>query len=119
MVNWLWVDAFVANQATLTILYFPIIINVKKIICILFFTIPASTITIDKKWFFKSWSINAYIDIENILNAKRQLPSEYGIDPNLGPLVEGTGENSESYPLYEIINNSGTVLPSIGLLIEF
>ena len=76
-------------------------------------------IRIDKKWFFKSWSLNAYIDIENILNAKRQLPSEYGIDPNLGPLVEGTGENSESYPLYEIINNSGTVLPSIGLLIEF
>ena len=76
-------------------------------------------VRIDKKWFFKSWSLNAYIDIENILNAKRQLPSEYGIDPNLGSLVEGTGENSESYPLYEIINNSGTVLPSIGLLIEF
>ena len=76
-------------------------------------------IRIDKKWFFKSWSLNAYIDIENILNAKRQLPSEYGIDPSLGPLVDGTGENLESYPLYEIINNSGTVLPSIGLLIEF
>lgn len=76
-------------------------------------------IRIDKKWFFKSWSLNAYIDIENILNAKRQLPSEYGIDPNLGPLAEGT-ENSEStIALYEIINNSGTVLPSIGLLIEF
>ncbi|MDG1283164.1 MAG: TonB-dependent receptor [Flavobacteriales bacterium] len=76
-------------------------------------------IRVDKKWFFKSWSLNAYIDIENILNAKRELPSEYGIDPNLGPLVAGTGETSDSYPLYEIINNSGTVLPSIGLLIEF
>jgi hypothetical protein len=76
-------------------------------------------IRIDKKWFFKSWSLNAYIDIENILNAKSQLPSEYGIDPNLGPLVDGTGENSDSYPLYEIINSSGTLLPSIGLLIEF
>ena len=76
-------------------------------------------VRLDKKWFFKSWSLNAYIDVENILNGKSQLPSEYGIDPNLGPLVEGTGENSESYTLYEIINNSGTVLPSIGLLIEF
>ncbi|MGY8932492.1 MAG: hypothetical protein ACKVH2_07255, partial [Flavobacteriales bacterium] len=76
-------------------------------------------VRIDKKWFFKSWSINAYIDIENILNSKSQLPSQYGIDPNLGPLVEGTGENSDSYPLYEIINNSGNLLPSIGLLIEF
>ena len=76
-------------------------------------------IRVDKKWFFKSWSLNAYIDIENILNAKRELPSEYGIDPNLGPLVSGTGETSYSYPLYEIVNNSGTVLPSIGLLVEF
>ena len=76
-------------------------------------------IRIDKKWFFKSWSLNAYIDIENVLNSQGQLPSQYGIDPNLGPLVDGTGENSDSYPLYEIINNSGTLLPSIGLLIEF
>jgi len=76
-------------------------------------------IRIDKKWFFKSWGLNAYIDIENILNSKTELPSQYGIDSNLGAIVEGTGENSNSYSLYEIINNSGTVLPSIGLLIEF
>ena len=76
-------------------------------------------IRIDKKWFFKSWGLNAYVDIENILNSKTELPSQYGIDPNLGPVVEDTGENSNSYPLYEIINNSGTALPSIGLLIEF
>ena len=76
-------------------------------------------IRIDKKWFFKSWGLNAYIDIENILSSKTELPSQYGIDSDLGTIVEGTGENSNSYPLYEIINNSGTALPSIGLLIEF
>ena len=76
-------------------------------------------IRIDKKWFFKSWSLNAYIDIENILNAKRQLPSEYGEDSNLGPLAEGTEDSESTIALYEITNNSGTVLPSIGLLIEF
>ena len=76
-------------------------------------------VRIDKKWFFKSWSLNAYIDIENILNSKSQLPSQYGIDSNLGELVDGTDGNPDNYPLYEIINNSGTLLPSIGLLIEF
>jgi len=76
-------------------------------------------IRIDKKWFFKSWGLNAYIDIENILSSKTELPSQYGIDSDLGTIVEGTRENSNSYPLYEIINNSGTALPSIGLLIEF
>ena len=48
-------------------------------------------IRIDKKWFFKSWGLNAYIDIENILNSKTELPSQYGIDSNLGTIVEGTG----------------------------
>ena len=72
-------------------------------------------IRIDKKWFFKEWSLNAYIDIENIYNAKKQLPSEYGLDPNLGPLADETGD----YKLYEIVNESGTIIPSIGLLIEF
>ena len=76
-------------------------------------------IRIDKKWFFKTWSLNTYIDVENVYNYKTQLPPEYGIDPNLGQLVEGTGENSNSHSLYEIINDSGTILPSIGLLIEF
>jgi len=36
----------------LAILYFPIIINVKKIIRILLFAIPAPAIAIDEKWFF-------------------------------------------------------------------
>ena len=56
-------------------------------------------IRIDKKWFFKSWSLNAYIDIENILNAKSQLPSQYGIDSNLGDLVDGTDGNPDKLPL--------------------
>ena len=52
MVNWLRVDAPVANQTALAILYLPIVIDVKKIICILLFAIPAPAIAIDEKRFF-------------------------------------------------------------------
>ncbi|MBJ11139.1 MAG: ferric aerobactin receptor [Flavobacteriales bacterium] len=73
---------------------------------------------LDKKWYFNKWSLNAYIDVENLYNYKIQLPPEVGIDPEIGEEIY-TAQNSGEYSLYEIINESGTVLPSIGLLIEF
>ena len=73
---------------------------------------------LDKKWYFNNWSLNAYIDIENLYNYKIHLPPEVGIDPEIGEEIY-TAQNSGEYSLYEIINESGTVLPSIGLLIEF
>ena len=62
--------------------------------------------------------MNAYIDVENLYNYKIQLPPEVGIDPEIGEEIY-TAQNGGEYSLYEIINESGTVLPSIGLLIEF
>ena len=74
---------------------------------------------LDKKWYFNKWSLNAYIDVENLYNFKIQLPSsEVGIDSEIGEEIY-TAQNAGEYSLYEIINESGTVLPSIGLLIEF
>jgi hypothetical protein len=73
---------------------------------------------LDKKWYFNKWSLNAYIDVENLYNFKIQLPSEVGIDSEIGDEIY-TSESSDQYSLYEIVNESGTVLPSIGLLIEF
>ena len=73
---------------------------------------------LDKKWYFNKWSLNAYIDVENLYNFKIQLPSEVGIDSEIGDEIY-TSDSSDQYSLYEIVNESGTVLPSIGLLIEF
>ena len=46
------------------------------------------------------------------------MPSEVGIDSEIGDEIY-TSDSSDQYSLYEIVNESGTVLPSIGLLIEF
>lgn len=76
-------------------------------------------IRLDKKWFFKKWSLNAYLDIENLYNYKIQLPSEVGVDNELSDQPIYEAQNDSQYSLYEIVNDSGTILPTVGLLIEF
>ena len=76
-------------------------------------------IRLDKKWFFKSWSLNAYIDIQNLYNNKIKLRSDVSNNPDVGPIIYDSDGDPDRYSLYEIPNESGTVLPSIGLLIEF
>ena len=76
-------------------------------------------IRVDKKWFLKNLAINAYIDIQNIYNfqAKGQ-PFLDVVKDASGNAVEDPN-NPGSYQIKEIENTSGTVLPSIGLMIEF
>jgi outer membrane receptor for ferrienterochelin and colicin len=76
-------------------------------------------IRLDKKWFFKSWSLNAYIDIQNLYNNKIKLRSDVSNNPDVGPIIYDSDGDPDRYSLYVIPNESGTVLPSIGLLIEF
>ncbi len=76
-------------------------------------------VRVDKKWYFDQWAINAYIDIQNIYNFQAVGQSFLDIKRD----AEGNGiidpDNPGSYQLSEIENVSGTVLPSIGLMIDF
>lgn len=83
---------------------------------------PAShglDIRVDKKWFFNEWAINAYIDVQNIYNfqAVGQPYLDVDRDDSGNPIVDPN--NPLSYQISEIENVSGTVLPSIGLMIDF
>ena len=73
-------------------------------------------IRIDKKYYFKKWTLNIYLDIENVYNKVAVL------GPNLSVVRNEFGEpieNSDGLydPLY-IENTYGQFLPSIGLIIE-
>ena len=73
-------------------------------------------IRIDKKYYFKKWTLNIYIDIENVYNKVATL------GPYLSVVRDELGfpiENSEGLyePLY-IENTYGQFLPSIGLIVE-
>ena len=84
--------------------------------------LPAShqlDIRIDKKIYFKKTSLNIYLDIQNLYNRKIVLPSSVTVvrDQNNNPVVDPN--DSSKYLLKQIRNESGTILPSIGVMFEF
>lgn len=76
-------------------------------------------IRIDKKWFFKKWSLNTYLDIQNLYNFQLEGQPFLNVrrDSSGNPITDPN--NPEAYKTYLIANENGTVLPSIGIMIEF
>jgi hypothetical protein len=74
---------------------------------------------IDKKYFFERWNLNWYFDIQNAYNFRAQQP------PRLVPVRDASGglvinpQNPNQYLLRNVENPAGTVLPTVGLIIEF
>ncbi len=80
-------------------------------------------IRVDKQFYFKKWSLNFYIDIQNIYNFKAEEPDRLVrmsfIDPNYDDVY--FDENGvERYELKKITpDGSGTILPTLGIIVEF
>ena len=76
-------------------------------------------IRLDKKYFFDRWNLNWYVDIQNAYNYKAQQP------PQIVPVRDAQGNltvnstDPSRYQLKSIVNPGGTVLPTIGLIVEF
>ncbi len=74
---------------------------------------------VDKRWFFEKWALNAYLDIQNIYGNKTETKPFLDVvrDTNGNPIEDPN--RPDSYLTKEIENTNGTILPSIGLMIEF
>ena len=74
---------------------------------------------IDKQYFFKSWSLMIYTDVQNVYNHKADQPPILirVSDSNGNPLTDPN--NPLKYSLKYIQGLTGTVLPSVGIIIEF
>ncbi|WP_185974424.1 TonB-dependent receptor [Litoribacter populi] len=74
---------------------------------------------IDKKYFFDKWNLNWYVDIQNAYNFRAEQPDI------LVPQRDATGalvinpENPDQYVLRSVANPAGTILPTIGIIVEF
>lgn len=74
---------------------------------------------LDKQYFFDKWSLNLYVDVQNLYNFQQEGP------PNLYPQTDADGNykinetQPDSYLLKEVSNPAGTVLPTIGIIVEF
>lgn len=73
---------------------------------------------IDKKWFFEKWSLNLYLDVQNVYNFESELAPFIDVvrDVNGNPVVDP--DNPGSYLVEELPNVTGTILPSIGIVID-
>jgi hypothetical protein len=75
-------------------------------------------VRLDKTFFFKKWSIDIYADVQNVTNSKMKGQDNYILQTDdLGKPVVDPSDPSR-YLLKAVKNESGTVLPTIGLIIE-
>ncbi len=85
-------------------------------------------IRIDKKWFFDKWSLNLYLDIENLFGdaimsqdmvLDRPLDDE-GIPIGTGEIINPMDPISEQRFRTKLLEtNAGFPLPSLGIIVEF
>lgn len=76
-------------------------------------------IRIDKKWFFTSWSLNLYLDVQNLFNQQVQLPDYLDVvrDDNGMPVVDP--ERPGYYQPLFYPNLVGTILPTLGIVVSY
>ncbi len=71
-------------------------------------------VRIDKKWNFQKWTLDIFLEVQNILGA--QIPQE----PTFGLSRDAQGNELSPRALVEIMNiDNSNILPSIGLVIDF
>lgn len=75
-------------------------------------------IRVDKQYYLKKWSLNVYLDIQNLYNFKAQQPDVLlqERDTNGQAIINPT--DPARYRLKYIPSESGTVLPTIGIIVE-
>ena len=77
-------------------------------------------IRVDKGFYFKKWSLMFYLDVQNVLNFQSQQPDLLVNTQEDGSVVKYVDEQGqERYKLRAITNNAGTILPAIGIMVDF
>jgi hypothetical protein len=81
--------------------------------------IHGMNLRVDKKWFFKKWNLNLYLDIQNLYASKQPSPPNLDVvrDANDNPISDPNDANK--YQIIYLNNNSGNIIPSIGIVVEF
>lgn len=75
-------------------------------------------VRVDKKYYFKKWSLNLYFDIQNAYGFTAQLPDNLDVVRDTDGSILTDPNDASRYQTKLIDNTTGTVIPSIGLIIE-
>jgi hypothetical protein len=74
---------------------------------------------VDKEYFYSGWSLMLYADVQNVYNHKADQPPLLirETDSNGNPVTDPS--DPMKYSLKYLENDTGTVLPTVGIIIEF
>ncbi len=78
-----------------------------------FDTFSQLDLRIDKKWNFKNLSLNVFVEAQNVLGQEIPEPTQFGL--NRDP----TGAIVEPRSLTAIETDTGQIIPSIGIVVDF
>lgn len=80
-------------------------------------------IRVDKQFFYDKWSLLFYVDVQNVYNYKSEEPARVSIENEAGNVVIKNPNAPYAEQLYELrtieSDGQGTVLPTIGIIVEF
>ena len=76
-------------------------------------------IRIDKQYFYSGWSLMFYTDVQNVYNHKADQPPLLVRVSDSNGIPVSDPSNPLKYNLKYLDNNTGTVLPTVGIIIEF
>lgn len=77
-------------------------------------------VRVDKVWYFKKSSLNLYIDIQNFLNQAYEGPQTLiAAQDALGNLISDPSAMNPSYKADYLVNSTGFLQPSIGVIWDF
>lgn len=76
-------------------------------------------VRIDKKFYLKKMTLNVYFDVQNIYNFKANGQPFITVQKDVNGVPVINSSNPTQYNLQRIANTNGTLLPSLGLMIDF
>ncbi|MCS6981846.1 MAG: ferric aerobactin receptor, partial [Flavobacteriales bacterium] len=78
-------------------------------------------IRVDKVWYWSKFSLNLYLDIQNVYNYKFRSRDYLDIqrDAAGNPVVILNSQGQPSYLPRWIPNTTGTIIPTLGIIVDF
>ena len=80
-------------------------------------------VRVDKRYTFNKWSLEVYFDIQNLYSFKIEDPVKFvqKLDSNGQPIIANPDADitQQRYEFDKIFTTNGTVLPTLGIIVEF
>lgn len=74
---------------------------------------------VDKKYNFKKWTLDLYLDVQNITNNITNDQPYFSVERDANGVPITNPENPDYYIPRYIDNTAGTIIPGIGIVVEF